>query len=147
MKYLALGLFSLVVAGAAPAAALPSKGASSIGTVSQVPTVAEWDAAKEVTVKGSTDAGCETKKVREWVRVSCRKNNKAGGKPKAVTVSKGKDANVYTYATDGVVTSLVFPFVNGTDLEAKFTWSDGSKTFKSQWPKGAPEPPSKGEFS
>src|SRR5438094_905269 len=36
------------------------------------PTVAEWNAVtKEVTIKGSSALGCETKMLREWLRVSC----------------------------------------------------------------------------
>lgn len=48
---------------------------------STVPTIAEWDAAPwEITVSRSTPLGCETKMVREWLRVSCRDENTDGGK-------------------------------------------------------------------
>ena len=38
-----------------------------------VPTDAEWRAAGEVLVKGSSAAGCKTQIAREWLRVQCRR--------------------------------------------------------------------------
>lgn len=40
--------------------------------VTPLPSPAEWNAVAENTVKGSTAAGCETKQVREWLRVRCK---------------------------------------------------------------------------
>ncbi len=45
---------------------------------SEEPATAEWETAKEVTVTGSTALGCETKRVRDWVRVYCAKPNDSG---------------------------------------------------------------------
>ncbi len=39
--------------------------------VTLLPSPAEWNAVGENQVKGSTAAGCETKQVREWLRVRC----------------------------------------------------------------------------
>ena len=38
---------------------------------SWLPTEDEWRSQKECTVKGSTAAGCETRLVREWLRLRC----------------------------------------------------------------------------
>ena len=39
------------------------------------PSPQEWSAAPELAVKGSTEAGCETKQVRDWLRVRCESTN------------------------------------------------------------------------
>ena len=36
------------------------------------PTIAEWGSVGEVSVRNSSSLGCETKMVREWLRVTCR---------------------------------------------------------------------------
>lgn len=40
-----------------------------------LPSPQDWTAAPELTVKGSTEAGCETKRVRDWLRVRCASKN------------------------------------------------------------------------
>jgi hypothetical protein len=112
-----------------------------------VPTLDEWSAVGEVTVKGSTALGCETKRVREWIRISCRGKNKTGGTATGVTVDRGDKnrGDVFKFVSGGVV-SLVYPFVDGTDFEATFTWSDGRHRLVSRWPHGAPQPNVVGDF-
>src|SRR5687768_13823004 len=62
-------------ASAAPAGSGDAAGAAPGGR-SAVPTLDEWNAqTKEVTVRGSSKLNCETKMVREWLRVSCRGKN------------------------------------------------------------------------
>jgi hypothetical protein len=114
---------------------------------SAVPTLAEWTAqTKEVGVKGSSKLNCETKMVREWLRISCRGKNDTGGEPTGVTITKGgRSGENFTFAASKVA-SLVTPFVNGTDLTAEFTWTDKKMELHVYWPHGAPEPPLKGEF-
>ena len=114
---------------------------------SAVPTVAEWQAeTKEVGVKGSSKLNCETKMVREWLRISCRGKNDTGGEPKGVRITKGGGrGDTFTFASGGVA-SLVTPFVNGTDLAAEFEWTDKKMELVVSWPHGAPMPPLKGEF-
>ena len=117
------------------------------GNRSNVPTVDEWNAVtKEVTVTGSSKLNCETKMVREWLRVSCRGKKQSGGTPTTVTVTKGdQKGDVYTFAASGV-TSLVLRFVEGVDLDATFQWTDATHALHVKWPKGAPEPAAKGVF-
>ena len=114
---------------------------------SAVPSIDEWNAqTKEVTVKGSSALNCETKMVREWLRVSCRGKNFSGGEPTGVTVTSGGGrGDDFVFSSAGVA-SLVVRFVEGVDLQAQFTWSDRSHTLRVWWPRGAPEPPPKGEF-
>jgi hypothetical protein len=122
--------------------------APATGGKSKVPTIAEWNAVtKEVTVKGSSKLNCETKMVREWLRVSCRGKNHTGGEPTGVTVVSGGGRGEDFAFTGSGVSSLVVRFVEGVDLKARFSWSDRSHTLRVWWPRGAPEPPPKGEFT
>ncbi len=99
---------------------------------------------KEVTVKGSSALNCETKIVREYLRVSCRGKNDTGGTPTTVRVMKG-GRDSFTFASGGV-TSLVVPFVQGVDLEAELSWTDKSHKLTVKWPRGAPMPQLVGVF-
>lgn len=115
---------------------------------SSVPTLAEWNAqTREVTVTGSSALGCETKMVREWLRVSCRGTNAVRGRPTGVTVLSGNTGKgeFFTFAK-GDVASLVFPFVEGTNVTAKFDFTQGAHVLTSQWPMGAPMPQAMGRF-
>lgn len=113
---------------------------------SAIPTTEEWSAAKEVDVKGSTKLNCETKMVREWMRVSCRGKNDTGGEAKNVTIKKGGGrGDTFTFAQNKVA-SLIYPFVNGMDLVAVFEWTDKKQELVVSWPHGAPMPQLKGEF-
>lgn len=124
-----------------PAAAKPGPNGRSA-----VPTMEEWTAAKEIGVKGSTKLGCETKAVREWLRVSCRGKNDTGGEPKAVSMTKGGGkGDTFTFAANKV-TSLVCPFVDGIDIGATFEWTDKKQELVVSWPHGAPKPSLYGEF-
>ncbi|MEZ4219707.1 MAG: hypothetical protein R3B13_02180 [Polyangiaceae bacterium] len=109
---------------------------------SKPPTVAEWNAASEITVRHSGPLGCETKRVREWLRVSCRT---PGGKPPQVQSvqilePQKKDPEYFTYEAKGVA-SIVLPLRQGMNAKIQFTWSEhGSRVLSATWPKGAPAP-------
>ena len=139
-------------ANSAEAVAPPSLPASAnsppaAGGRSTVPTPDEWRAVtKEVTVRGSGALNCETKMVREWLRVSCRDKNPTGGTPTGVNVtSGGGQGDDFTFAAGGVA-SLVVRFVEGVSIDAVFAWTDESRTLHVAWPRGAPEPGDKGVF-
>jgi hypothetical protein len=126
-------------APAAPAAAGPNGR-------STVPTQDEWTAAKEVGVKNSSKLNCETKMVREWLRISCKGKNDTGGEPKAVTMTKGGGrGDTFTFASNKVA-SLVCPYVDGVDIAAQFEWTDKKMELVVSWPHGAPMPTMMGEF-
>jgi hypothetical protein len=119
-----------------------------VGGRSSVPTIDEWNAVtKEVAVRGSSALNCETKMVREWLRVSCRGKNDSGGEPTGVTLQSGGGRGDDFVFTGNGVASLVVRFVEGVDLKANFTWTDKRHTLHVFWPRGAPEPPPKGTFS
>ncbi|AKT39287.1 hypothetical protein [Chondromyces crocatus] len=111
---------------------------------SPVPKPEEFATVPEVTVIGSSALNCETKMVREWLRISCRGQTKAGSKPVDVIRSRsGKDVHLFV---DTDLLSLVFPFEPGTDVAATFMWSGESHLFTSEWPRGAPKPTRMGIF-
>jgi len=111
-----------------------------------MPTLDEWSSQrKEVTVKGSSALGCETKMVREYLRVSCRGKNDSGGTPTNAKVTKGGRGEALTFAAVGV-TSLIVPFVEGTDFAADFSWTDKSHPLVVKWARGAPRPVVVGVF-
>ena len=110
-----------------------------------VPSITEYAAAREVTVKGSSALRCETKMVREWLRVTCRDRNDKGGTPTTVQITRGGRGETIVYAAGGV-TSVITPVLEGTDFEAKFSWTDKSHPLVIQWLRGAPKPVVVGEF-
>lgn len=113
---------------------------------SAIPTLAEWNSQqKEVTVKGSSALSCETKIVREYLRVSCRGKNDSGGTPTNVVVQKGGHGEALTFVSAGV-TSLIVPFIEGIDFAADFSWTDNSHRLTVQWPRGSARPVVVGVF-
>lgn len=124
-----------------PAVKLPERAGRS-----PMPTLFEWNGQqKEVTVKGSSALHCETKIVREYLRVSCHGKNDTGGTPTGVVIQKGGRGEVITYMAPGV-TSLVLPFVEGTDFAADFSWTDKSHRLVVSWPQGNQKPVVVGVF-
>ncbi len=114
---------------------------------SATPTNEEWNLAPELSVAGSTKLDCETKGVREWVRVSCKSGSSSRGAPSGVSVSRGQErGETFTFASGGV-TSLVYPFYEGQDLLARFTWENHTSDYTALWPRGAPRPPVVGIFA
>jgi len=119
------------------AATVQPNGAGSSAPHANLPTAGEWNAVKEeVVVKGSSALGCETKMVREWLRISCRGKNDHGGSPVGVSITKGGEGgNAMTFRDKGLV-SLVMRFERGTSLEAMFFWTDRSHKLHANWPAG-----------
>lgn len=109
------------------------------------PTLDEWAAMREVTVKGSSALSCETKMVREYLRISCRGKNDSGGTPTTVKVLRGGRGGINLFAASGV-TSAVVPYVEGIDAALQFSWTDKSHTLTLKWPRGAPKPQVLGVF-
>lgn len=136
-------------AAAPPPPVEPGKEATPfIGNKSKAPSTAEWDAqTKEVTVHGSSARMCETKMVREWLRISCRGEPEGYGKAQTVTVlSGGGRGDDFVFSSPGVA-SLIVRFVPGVDLKARFGWERKSSTIHVYWPRGAPETAYKGKFT
>lgn len=113
---------------------------------STAPTLDEWSKmTKEVTVKGSSALKCETKIVREYLRVSCKGNVDPEGTPTAIKILKGGRGEALAYANAGVI-SLIMPYVEGTDFEAGFSWTKKSHKLAVKWPKGSKQPVIVGVF-
>lgn len=108
---------------------------------SAVPTVAEWNAVpREITVNRSTPLNCETKMVREWLRVSCRDKNNTGGTPKSAEKVRGCTSETYLFSKpEQKIASVVMPVKRGNHCEIRFTWTDKTETLVVDWP-GSPRP-------
>lgn len=109
--------------------------------VTPLPSPVEWNAVAENTVKGSTAAGCETKQVREWLRVRCT-NPPGGGVYRGVGWVEGRRGelqltSVFQRAAaivpvrPGQVTRVAFRFENenGDQFE---------RVLRAEWTKDAP---------
>lgn len=136
-------------AAAATAAATATTGAAKERPLppgrSAPPTLDEWkNQTKEVTVKGSTAQKCETKIVREYLRIACKGAVDYEGEPTSIKLVKS-GGGVLTFGGSGV-TTLILPFVEGTDFEAVFSWKAKSHKLVVQWPKGSKQPVIVGTF-
>lgn len=107
------------------------------GGRSTPPTIAEWSSVGEVSVRNSSALGCETKMVREWLRVTCRTLAKDNA-PIGVQVIRPAGDREYFVFNSGGVASLVMPVRSGVDAEARYTWPKwGTRTLRVSWPIGA----------
>lgn len=107
---------------------------------SKPPSLAEWNAAPwEITVSRSTPLGCETKMVREWLRVSCRDENKDGGKIQGVTIVRKGGVQAYKLERKGLA-SLVVQVVKGKKHVSRFRWSDRTQQLVVDWSDLGPRP-------
>jgi hypothetical protein len=96
-------------------AVIPSPG-------SAPPTVAEWNAVpREITVRGSSALGCETKMLREWLRVSCHKKGSLTPTDIKTENSGGQQAYVGMF---GTTSSVVVQVIRGRQYSANFSWDD-----------------------
>lgn len=126
---------------AAPATGTESKtGIPSEGN-SKPPTVAEWGAVGEITVRHSTPLACETKLVREWLRVSCRTPDSAANQIQGVKLTRGNDSGGIPPFVKKGVASIVTRVKPGIDADWSFEWSQwGKRVLTVKWPHGAPAP-------
>jgi hypothetical protein len=131
----------------ASATALPPPAQPTIPGRTALPTQEDWSLAPEISVAGSTALGCQTKGVREWVRVSCSGNDPQRGTPTGVNITRGGGKGDTFVLTSGGVASLVYPYYEGQDLLATFNWEKHTSEFAATWPRGAPKPPVFGIFA
>ncbi|NUO49491.1 MAG: hypothetical protein HOV80_11610 [Polyangiaceae bacterium] len=149
----------------APAASAPRSAAAPAGTTSTAttasaspsstaaapaafeatpePELKEWATSKIVKVPGSDTNSCETRMVREWLRVMCVNRNAELGKPAAIKVERGRAPNERSKGENlkavNDITTLVMPVRPGTDFVAAFSWENGSHSLSVRWPDGTPE--------
>ena len=132
---------SPVAAPAPPEAAAPKTEPplDDVASIAAKPSDDEWKAAKEVGVKGSSAAGCETKVVGDWFRARCE------GKAFTIVPLKGHRKTQTTIDTDGKSTTFITPYVEGTELHARFSDDSSAYVLVLRWTKG-PKPASAGAF-
>jgi hypothetical protein len=107
---------------AAPAHAKPDDTLPLPPSRSYPPRPEEWRADTEIAVAESDPAGCETKRVREWLGIFCR--NKGGAR--AVSVTKGREVIAGAVPGEAV---LVAPMIEGQDVQAVFTFDGQARDF------------------
>lgn len=104
---------------------------------SYVPSDAEWANVTEVGVTGSSAAGCETKQVREWLKVACLK--KTGRTPTGVEVLRGGEGDAHAlYAERSAV--LLAPVLRGKHVDVRFFWAEQTQDLSIDWPATADAP-------
>ncbi len=101
---------------------------------SWLPTEDEWRREKECTVKGSTAAGCETKLVREWLRVRCSPVSDEDPYVDGIEVLEGGHGDARAYV-NGAAT-LIIPVVEGGTARARFKWLEAERELVLDFPKG-----------
>jgi formylglycine-generating enzyme required for sulfatase activity len=113
------------------------------------PTQREWDNETiDVGVVGSLPIGCESRKVRDWVRLVCTGGHPVRGIPKdaKVTRSAGPPEDTSVKIEGDRLTAL-WRFAPGTDLEVDLGFALSSHTLTSRWPTGEAEPVARGTLS
>lgn len=102
------------------------------------PTTGEWAAAGEVTVRNSTSLKCETKMVREWLRVSCKSPASDNAVTGLQVVRPTGDREYFVFQTANLA-SAVLPVREGTNALVRFTWEKwGTRELTVSLPRGAP---------
>jgi acetyltransferase AlgX (SGNH hydrolase-like protein) len=126
-----------VAAALATTLAEPPPAPARVSERSPIPVPDAFTQAPEVIVSGSSDAACETKQVREWLRVLCSRTETT--RPTAVELERDDGHEALAMVMPGQV-SLVIPVVAGRELAAKITWTDRTRVLRVRWPAGAARP-------
>jgi hypothetical protein len=112
-----------------------------------VPAHDEWDPIREVTVKGSSKAGCQTQIERDWLRVRCRRpmKKKRAGFGGVELIEGRSPATMIVHGQDGQ--SLVTPLTVGEPITARFHFAKQIRELQIRWPLGEDgQPKFVGEF-
>jgi hypothetical protein len=125
-----------VAAALAKVIAAPAPTPALVATRSAVPVPAVWRAAPEVVVAGSSDANCETKKVREWLRIVCVRSPDAF--PYGIQIHKDDGGDALAIAMPNEV-SLLAPVVPGKEVTATITWTNGTRDVHVGWAGDKPQ--------
>jgi lysophospholipase L1-like esterase len=104
---------------------------------SPIPMPEVFKQAQGVTVRGASEAACETKQVREWLRVLCSRTYNA--RPLAIDIERDDGHEALAMVMPRHV-SLVIPIVAGRELAAKISWTDRTRVLRVRWPDGAASP-------
>ncbi|MDB4992927.1 MAG: hypothetical protein JWM74_359 [Myxococcaceae bacterium] len=113
----------------APKVALPGGGLPA--GRSTPPEAIEWRPSTDIVVKESDPAGCETKRVREWLGVFCRNKSKGHGIAKDVKVTRGVEVSAGSLPGSAL---LLAPLVPGQDLAATFVYEGATRELTARVP-------------
>jgi hypothetical protein len=110
---------------------------------SKPPTPAEWGAVpREITVRHSTPLNCDTRMLREWLKVTCRE--KGGRAALSMEHISRSGQQAYLHNTPPQLVSVVVQVVRGKEYRARYTYQLGRDRGASDlivsWPSGAPKP-------
>lgn len=115
----------------------PAPTPTAAGERSPVPLPDVYRMAEEVTVRGSSAANCETKQIREWLRVQCTPTSIDRPVDGEVTRDDGREAMVLVMPDE---ISVLVPVVEGREFTAKLVWRDATRVLRVGWPAGAAHP-------
>lgn len=109
--------------------------------LSSLPVPAQWNAVREINVAGSTAAGCETKRIREWVRILCipRDYGDLASVPQKIEVGEHRARRVMTMVMPASA-ALTVAMAPGDSLTATFTWKHATRKLEMSWAKDAASP-------
>lgn len=139
----ALGSALAVRLDARPAVTLPGVGLPEGRRF--VPARDEWSPTKEITVTGSTKAGCMTQIEADWLRVRCPRKRKRDGFGGLELVEGGTPATMIVHNKDGL--SLTTPLTIGAPITARFHFAKQIRELQVRWPVGEDgKPKFVGEF-
>ena len=98
------------------------------GPPSAVPTLAEWNAAREVDVGKSSAYHCETKLVREWFRSTCVAYDKWTLAAPVCNKANGDSCLTWTDPR-GQKASIVHRLRRGQTYALQFVWNPGAVAY------------------
>jgi WG containing repeat len=118
----------------------PKDGLSQGQTSASATPTANWAAAKEVLIRGSSAVSCETKVMGASFRMVCRPNEKTGKVVSAKPV-RGFDATKGSITVQADELTLTYPYERGTDVVVTILWERSFGRFMLHWPPGKTELP------
>lgn len=106
------------------------------------PTEDEWSRTSEIVVRGSTAAGCQTRRIREWFRADCSGIDVGyHERPEILSLSGGHgDAWIVGGRGHAYQLTVVMPVLPGDDSTVTLRWYDTRRTLSLAWPEGAEKP-------
>lgn len=109
-------------------------------------TMAEWNVVtREIRVKNSTSLGCETKMLREWLKVACRRAEAIGVTPVSMdhVSHSGQKTNLFKVLPQ--VAGVTLEIVRGKSYRSRYTFLDNFGVRKTSdlvvdWPSNVDRP-------
>jgi hypothetical protein len=99
-----------------------------------VPARDEWSPTEEISVAGSTKAGCMTQIEADWLRVRCTRKGKRDGFGGLELIEGGSPATMLVHSIDGL--TLTTPLTIGAPITARFHFAKQIRELQVRWPVG-----------